>query len=362
MHRTELTIEQILQWADAYHERTGRWPTAKSGQVKETLDESWRGMENALRMGLRGLNRGQSLARLLAKHRGKRNRMALPPYTVLQILKWADAFYARTGNWPHRDDGLIPGTNGETWNAVELALTHGHRGMPGGSSLARVLAAERGVKNSMARPRLTVPKILSWADDHRRQTGTWPNEESGPIGKEDETWRGVAQALRKGLRGLRRLSLASLLQRHRGVPIKHHRLQPLTIQQILAWGDEHHARTGKWPLTKVGPIQGVAGETWGRIESALRRGTRGLPGGMSLMQLWVTHRGARCHLALPPLEQEQIIEWARAYKRENGCWPHRDAGHITGTDETWCGIWKALAKGRRGLPCTTLTRLLAAHG
>ncbi|HEX5034101.1 MAG TPA: hypothetical protein VFW62_06440, partial [bacterium] len=81
MRRSELTIEQILKWADAYYERTGKWPTATSGPIPEALDENWRGMENALRKGLRGLHRGQSLAKLLAKHRGKRNRKALPPYT-----------------------------------------------------------------------------------------------------------------------------------------------------------------------------------------------------------------------------------------------------------------------------------------
>ena len=49
-----------------------------------SFGRSWRGG--------RGLLRGNSLARLLAEHRGKRNEQALPPFTEAQILRWADAY------------------------------------------------------------------------------------------------------------------------------------------------------------------------------------------------------------------------------------------------------------------------------
>src|SRR4029453_19389295 len=125
MRRTDLTIKQILSWADAYHARTGHWPNQDSGRVWEPADEKWRNIDQSLRMGQRGLHRGQSLARLLAKHRGKRNRKALPKYTITQILQWADAHYTRTGRWPHNNDGRIDATKGETWLAVDMALRHG---------------------------------------------------------------------------------------------------------------------------------------------------------------------------------------------------------------------------------------------
>jgi hypothetical protein len=167
--------------ADAHYKRTGKWPTQDSGRVWEPADEKWCNLDSALRVGLRGLRRGQSLAKLLAKHRGKRNRKALAPYSVAQILKWTDAHHARTGRWPHDFDGPIPNTNGETWTAVEMALNHGQRGMPGGSSLAKLLMIKRGVRNKKARPRLTVQQIIDWADEHKRRTGTWPTEVSGRI-------------------------------------------------------------------------------------------------------------------------------------------------------------------------------------
>jgi hypothetical protein len=85
MRRPELTIKQILAWADAHYERTGRWPEAKKGgRIWETVDEKWANIDMALRTGLRGLHRGQSLARLLDKHRGKRNRKQLPRFTLKQ--------------------------------------------------------------------------------------------------------------------------------------------------------------------------------------------------------------------------------------------------------------------------------------
>jgi hypothetical protein len=156
MRRSILHIGQILEWADAHHKRTGDWPDEDSGQVSEAPDEKWFNINSCLRLGYRGLRPGNSLAKLLAKHRGRRNRKALPPYTIDQILKWADAHRARTGRWPRRGSGPIREASGETWYAVEMALSHGQRGLPGGSSLAQLLAATRQVPNRGAPTRLLV--------------------------------------------------------------------------------------------------------------------------------------------------------------------------------------------------------------
>ena len=58
-------------------------------------------------------------------------------------------FHRRIGGWPQQNTKPrgIPGTNGETWLAVNAALLAGQRGLPGGSSLARVLKEHRGVCN-----------------------------------------------------------------------------------------------------------------------------------------------------------------------------------------------------------------------
>src|SRR5215472_17467411 len=75
--------------------------------------------------------------------RVRHRRGRLPDFTISQILAWADAWYERTGKWPHDDSGRIPGALGVTWRAVDLALSRGHRGLPGGSSLAQLLWEKR---------------------------------------------------------------------------------------------------------------------------------------------------------------------------------------------------------------------------
>ena len=82
----------------------------------------------ALRKGLRGLPGGSSLSRLLAEHRGVRNKAEFPPLNAKRILAWADAHHSRTGGWPNAGSGPISEAPGETWNAVESALNQGLRG------------------------------------------------------------------------------------------------------------------------------------------------------------------------------------------------------------------------------------------
>src|SRR5206468_11401458 len=60
-----LPEEQILGWADAHHERTGEWPSREAGLVQESPGDNWSGIDQCLRMGLRGLQRDSSLAQLL---------------------------------------------------------------------------------------------------------------------------------------------------------------------------------------------------------------------------------------------------------------------------------------------------------
>jgi hypothetical protein len=144
---SRLTIKQILAWADAFHEQTGEWPskTPSPQTIEGTLDERWASLDSALRKGQRGLPGGSSLARLLAKHRGVRNPSRLPRLTLSKILAWADAYHVKTGEWPKCSPQIIEGMPGEKWSSVDHALYTGTRGLPGGSSLARLLAKYRGV-------------------------------------------------------------------------------------------------------------------------------------------------------------------------------------------------------------------------
>jgi hypothetical protein len=62
-----------------------------------------------------------------------------PPLCVERILDWADAHYARTGEYPRPNSGPVVDAVGENWASLNNALYCGFRGLPGGDSLPRLL-------------------------------------------------------------------------------------------------------------------------------------------------------------------------------------------------------------------------------
>jgi hypothetical protein len=143
-----LTVADILAWADAHRERTGAWPQRRSGPIPEAPGENWHALDIALDQGCRGLPGGSSLRQLLAEQRGVRNRADLPPLTPGHVLAWAQAHYRQTGAWPNHRSGPVSGAPGETWQGLDAALRRGRRGLPGRSSLARLLQKHLGVAAS----------------------------------------------------------------------------------------------------------------------------------------------------------------------------------------------------------------------
>ncbi len=288
-----VTIARILEWADWHLWRTGEWPTVKSGRVHGAPGRTWRGIDKALRR-MHAEGGGEStLVQLLARRRDKRNPKDLAPLTYKQILEWADRHRRRSGSWPVQLSGPVTAAPDERWVNIDAALRVGSRGLPGGSSLATLLARYRRVPNRLARkPRLSYKKILLWADRHQRRTGSWPEKLSGTIPRSGgESWLGIDEALLRGRRGLPGgETLVQLLARGRGRPYRR-KGQDLSIRDILRWADAHHLRTGRWPSQGSGPVRGARGERWGNIQSSLYKGARGLPGGSSLAKLLDKHFG-----------------------------------------------------------------------
>jgi hypothetical protein len=140
-----------------------------------------------------------------------------PPLTVEQILRWADALRRRTGSWPGLHSGPIPDAGGDTWAAVDAALRHGFRGLPGGGSLARLLADRRAPRGGKRPGRLTLKKVRAWAEAHLGRSGLWPDRRSEDVAEAPgETWEAIEEALRRGLRGLRGGSSLERLLAERG--------------------------------------------------------------------------------------------------------------------------------------------------
>lgn len=294
-----LSVKTILEWADEFHRQKGRWPHHFDGYIKWAGDDTWGRVNGALARGYRGFPGGSSLAKPLYLHRGVRSPRNIPKLSERQIFAWAKAHYNRTGHWPTLESGPVKDAPGETWMAIDIVLSRGTRGLPTGSSLARLLDTLGVKRNSQRRPPLTEKQILAAADAFFRLHGHWPYLDSGPIdGLPGETWKTVDRALRRGSRGLpRRMTLASFLNKYRAIFEGRSRRLPrlptekrLHLTHIVAWGKAFRERTGVFPNRSSGPVAAVEGLKWSAIDSALKRGGRGLPGGSSLAKLFGSRR------------------------------------------------------------------------
>ena len=370
--KPDFQIDQILAWADEYFERKGRWPHHFDGYIPGTDEETWSKVNSALSRGGRGLLGGSSLANLLYRQRGVRSPDNVPLLDEDEIFRWAKAHFKRNGEWPHGPDGAILDAPGETWTAVDLALSRGTRGLPGGSSLAQLFDA-RGVKhNPQRRPKLTSKQILAWADAFHAAHGYWPYHDSGEIpGSDGDTWSAVDRALTNGRRGLPGgSSLSSLLNEHRGIyeglSTRPHRIpkeRRLHVDEIAAWAKACFRKKGFYPKRDSGKIQETNGETWSAVDTALKSGCRGLPGGSSLAQLLSERFGVRNHMRLPKFTTAQILDWADAYHARTGNWPTRESGPVEpSSEELWSSVDNAVLHGLRGLrQFGSLAQFLAKH-
>ncbi|TWT45343.1 hypothetical protein RAS1_17660 [Phycisphaerae bacterium RAS1] len=285
-----------------------------------------------------------------------------PPLRISQILKWADAHRARTGRWPTVNDREVHGVPWEIWRNIHQALYKGLRGLPPGSSIARLLARHRGLRHAFNAPPLSINLILNWADDHHRRTGDWPKASSGRVlAAPAEQWHNINAIMIRGGRTLKGgLSLPQLLAKRRGVRNRRD-LRPITIPLVLKWADAHHRWHGSWPHASSGPVLGEPGETWAAVQAALFLGSRRFPGGTSLASVLQEHRGVRNIGDPPRISIHEILAWADDHRRRFGRWPSENSGHVAAApQENWSAISQALCHGRRGLSGgTTLACLLA---
>ena len=221
-------------------------------------------------------------------------------------------------------------------------------------------------------PRLTIAQILAWADAHHDRTGAWPRKTTGHItGTRDETWNGMHEALLKGRRSLRGgCTLATLLERHRGVRHKQHAPR-FSARRIRTWAGRYRRETGRWPTVRSGPIPESPADTWGKVNAALLLGYRGLPGGQTLSAL-LHGRGAPIFNTRPSTPErrrprpaqsvEEILRWADEHFRRRGAWPKLYSGPVAGSGgDTWLTVDRALRRGRRGLPGGGSLALLLAR-
>jgi hypothetical protein len=359
----DLTEEMILDWADQYFEINGKWPKKTSGKIIGTESETWKNIDNNLHMGHRGLNGRTTLAKLLFEQRGVLTFKHRSPLSKEIVLRWADKYHKETGEWPTLHSGAIEGT-GENWKMINYYLRLGGRGLLGNSSLSELLYLHKGIRDKNKPPKLTSEEIIGWVEDHKKRTGEWPSIRSGEVlNQPEENWASISQALRVGIRGLPKgSSLAKLLYEKKNVLIGRS-LPPYKIKEILAWADEYRSQTGEWPTIGSGEIPNKKGETWQKIEGALSKGRRGLPGGSSLAKLLKERRNKRMPSDLPPLSIDQILIWADMHKKEKGEWPTAKSGFVIGNEkEKWGNVEASLNRGARGSPKgMSIAKILAKY-
>jgi hypothetical protein len=154
--KKRLTASMILGWADSFFAKHGYWPYSRSGSIPEEPRANWRAIDAALRNGARGLPGRSSLSDFLNKHRGLYQGGRSRPYRISDtrridmkmVMRWARAHRRKTGAWPHLGSGEIPGSGGYRWGLLDMALRFGRRGLPGGTSLARLFGTKKKGKTN----------------------------------------------------------------------------------------------------------------------------------------------------------------------------------------------------------------------
>jgi hypothetical protein len=200
--RPDLTAKQVKDWAQSHHLRTGAWPHREAGAVRDAPDITWATVDRTLRRGGSNLRGGTTLVKFLRDQFGVWSSRGNRRLSHALVLKWADEHFARTGRWPIVLSGKILNHPKETWVAINEALRHGRRGLPGGTTLAQLLTEHRGVKYDPFVANLTVRQIQAWADDYFRQNKRWPTAKSGRNSQARMSWAVIDRALRHGEQGL----------------------------------------------------------------------------------------------------------------------------------------------------------------
>lgn len=119
-----------------------------------------------------------------------------------------------------------------------------------------------------------------------------------------------------------------------------------TIREILAWADRHRAAHGRWPTSRAGAIHGED-RSWLAVDTALRKGIGGLPGGDSLARLLKRRRNAiDPRRKVPELTRATILRWIDDHHAATGDWPHRDSGPVRAcAGVSWSTVDRSLRRG-----------------
>lgn len=348
--KNKLSVSQIIEWAKHHYDTKGDWPTHRSGPVLAQPTEDWARIRYCLLEGLRGLPSKKSLEVLLYEELGVKGYLAGKKLTESSILDLARKHFASTGKWPTSYSPWIFGDS-DNWNAIDVALRVGHRGLLGGSSLSNLLHIN-GCK--LNRTKLKIPSlssILEAADKFYEKFGDYPKKSSGVDDLFSKiNWHTINNKLKRGLiSGTKSTSLAELWEEHfnrRNVG----KLDDLSEKQVLNWCEEFYKINGKYPTNRSNSIPSMGSETFMSIDTALREDRRGFEGFKSLSDLLAKYKLKRNHKDLPNISIKEIEEWMLRFYSMYQRWPTAGDKDIFDTGEKWSNLNACLHRGARGLP------------
>ncbi len=128
--RTQLNLEDIDKWAQAYHKKYNSPPTSGSGPMEDAND-NWRNIDAAFREKRRGLEKsGYSGLPQFLKERHPDWYTIKKSFSLEQIDSSANAYYEKFNKPPTQHSGQVEGLD-DTWRTIDRSFKSGHRGLKG---------------------------------------------------------------------------------------------------------------------------------------------------------------------------------------------------------------------------------------
>jgi hypothetical protein len=284
--RKENLTEEAIQAAAVEHfEKTGKWPSITSKcEIPLLPGDTWGAIYQAGYAGTRGLEKGRTIARILAPIKeqfGSKVKIEGGLLTEEIIIRAAIAHYEEIGKWPSRKStSQIPLIPGDSWSAIDGAGRIGGRGLERRRTLAIILESTKKEYGSNIRgSTLSEEVIIKAAISQFENTGKWPaaDDETSVIPLlPGNTWKNINAA---GYHGYRNLGKGRTLKRIlKPVKIQYGSKihgNPLTEEIIIKAAVAHFEKTGKWPnVATPDNIPLLPGDTWGVVDAACRKGVK----------------------------------------------------------------------------------------
>jgi hypothetical protein len=352
LNKPDLTVDMLIAAIVKYRDANGgRNPSGGSGDASPHFGyaETWNAVNQRLYSGGRGFPGGSSLAKFLVEHGFSDDGDITTDNVKTAIIKYRDANGGRNPSLKSGDATPHFGSK-MTWAAVNETIRNGRRGFSGGSSLAKFLI-EHGFASADVdlTAEMLIAAIIKYRDANGGRNPSVMSGDATPHFGSKMTWAAVNQRLEKGWPGFSGgSSLAKFL-------VEHGFGRGLTVEIVKAAIVKYrNANGGRNPTVTSGDATPYVGNTvtWRGVNSSLREGCRGLPGGSSLARFLVEHGFDEDK---PDITDAELETACRAFHTEHGTYPKVDSGDCSryfgwaeGTD-TWRNVNACIRNGIRGL-------------